>query len=117
MSLRLILPFAALTIAAAPPAPAPRAEPTAAQRAQFQALTEKLGACHRARAVAGAATKASADQIVKAAIGACETRVTPIRAALAKLVGAEQAERMLLAQRSHWQDAIRRIVAAERAQR
>jgi hypothetical protein len=101
--------------AATPAAPAPQATP--AQRAEVKALTEKLGACHRARAVAGAATKATADQIVKAAMAACETRVLPIRQAMAKVMGAEQADALLAAYRPRWQDAIRRNVAAERARR
>lgn len=118
MSPRPILLIAALMLgAAAPPTGPGAARPSAAQQAQFRALTEKLGACHRARAVAGAATKATAAQIARTAIAACQARVAPIRAALVDLVGDEQADRMLLVQRSHWQEAIARIVAAERAQR
>ena len=100
-------------LAAAPAATPPR--PTAAQKAQVKALTEKLGACHRTQAALGAATDASADEIVKATLGACQSRVVPIRAAMAKAVGGEAADTMIAAQQPRWAEAIRRIVAAERA--
>jgi hypothetical protein len=109
----MITPVLAALLLAAPSAPPARATP--AQRAEVKALTEKLGTCHRTRAVAGAATRASVDEIVKAAMAACESRVIPIRNAMAKVMGAEQAAALLAAYRPHWQEAIRRNIAAERA--
>jgi hypothetical protein len=101
-----------LILAAAPAAAPPR--PTAAQKAQVKALTEKLGACHRARAAAGAETEASAEEIVSSTLAACQSRVAPIRAAMAKAIGGEAADAAIAAQKPKWEDSIRRIVSVAR---
>ena len=115
-----MIPVLAATflVAASPtarPAPAPR--PTAAQIAQVKALTEKLGECHRSNAAIGAATDASVDEIVEGTIAACEAKTVPIRRAMAKVIGTERADAAIAARRPVWTEAIRRIVAAERARK
>jgi hypothetical protein len=124
MSLRPI-PSAALCLAfclLAPAAPlsAQAAEPvrlTAEQQARLQALSQRVGDCHRSRAKAQAGTKLSADRIVAATLSACQARVTALRAEMVRLGGAEAADAALQRQRPRWEDGIRRNVAAERAQR
>lgn len=114
------LPFLAggaflLLVAASPPAaPHLSAQPTQAELAKFQGLLFKLGECHRIRAVALARTNASVEQIVSQSLAACEPRVAPLLAMMAKYDGAAEARRKLAGQRGHWRDAIRRNVAAAR---
>ena len=117
-----MIPVIAATflVAASPtarPAPAPAPRPTAAQIAQVKALTEKLGECHRSNAAIGAATDAPVDEIVEGTIAACEAKTVPIRRAMARVIGAERANAALAARRPVWAEAIRRIVAAERARK
>ncbi len=111
----MMIPTFLLALAAAAPAAPHR--PSQAQLVQVKALTEKLGTCHRSRAAAGAATDAEVDRIVASTLAACQARVTPIRAVLVKVIGADAADATLAAKRVQWEDAIRRIVAAERAKR
>jgi hypothetical protein len=101
-------------VAAASPAPV---RLTPAQQAHLQALTQRLGECHRTRAKAQAATRLAADRIVADTLSACQPRVAALRAEMVRLGGAEAADASLARQRPHWEDAIRRNVAAARAQR
>ena len=105
----VLLPAASPSAAAAP------ARLTPAQQARFKLLTEQLGECHRAKAVQLAGTKTEVDQIVIRTLAACEARVAPIRADLVKLAGPAQTDTIIAAQRAHWRDSIRRIVAAARS--
>ena len=103
-----------LVAATAPPAGAP-AKPSPAQIARIKALTEKVGVCHHQQAAAKAATEAEIDMIVGETLSVCEPQAEALETQLSKYIGASAAKQSVSARRPAWREAIRRIVAAERA--
>jgi hypothetical protein len=94
-------------LAAAQPAPAP---PSPAEQQQLQALSAALGQCHQAIARRDAHGALSPTQIADRAMAACAPREAPIRALIARRIGAPHAAQVMTNQRQHWREAIGRMV-------
>lgn len=94
-----------------------QAQPSAAEQARLRRLGANLATCHGGIVRRDAPTRATTAQIVDRALAACANREAPIRAALARNMGAARAAQAMQAQRAHWRQGIAQMVAQARATR
>jgi hypothetical protein len=102
-----------MAVLAATPALAQPAQLTQAQRQHVAALGQALATCHR-QTVQRLARAGTAAQVTDRVLAACASREAPIRAEVVRFYGAQNAPRVIAAQRAHYRQAIGQLIAQAR---
>ena len=105
----------ALALSFAVPAAGQAPQLTPAQRQHVAALGQALATCHGQTAQRLARTAASPAQITDRVLAACASREAPIRAEVVRFYGAQNAPRVIAAQRAHYRQAIGQMIAQARS--